>query len=135
MLPEALPEVEAAPSVPVGDPPLPMAIPSDPGAIGPVPEEAPPGAMDVPSVDEESSLVEDREPLFTGAPEGLVRVEPRSRAVDGRGPEAFSSRRVIACRGDAGMMRRSTSAYCGADQERGLGLGGNTNTYSHRMTE
>ena len=71
---------EDVPPVPEGDP-LPMAIPSDPGAMNPVPEEVPPGET-VSISREEGSLVDDGTSVLSEGVTGMVRVGPGTEAVD-----------------------------------------------------
>ena len=67
--------------MPEGDP-LPMVIPSDPGAMSPVPEDVPPGATDVSISREEGSLVDDGTSVLSEGVTGMVRVGPGTEAVD-----------------------------------------------------
>lgn len=62
--------------VPEEDPPLPVDVPSDPGAINPAPDDDPPGATDVSISREEGSPVADgTSVLLTEGARGMARVE------------------------------------------------------------
>src|SRR5262249_15801632 len=133
LLPAGAPPVaEGVSPVPEGGPPPPMAAPPDPGVVTPGPEEVPSGVGGVCVSRGEGSPSEGKTSVFAEGVEGFKRPERRSGVVDGRNAGAFFSGPEVCGPVKDGRMRRSTSAYSGAGREKGLGLNGNIETYSHK---